>query len=165
MGQAVGEDLLKRNDQGKGSRPITHAVGGDLAENTVPHTLGQAISKPFSLFNTLLTKTSNTETDISSESEYTTYEEVFKVSEKYFSGVIIFSFLNGEFTPIKWSSNLKGSPTPVKTEKPSLFRMTVQSVALIMVLLYIMSNIKVFLRNGVLANLLSMSPVYLCLTM
>ena len=95
--------------------------------NYVTNPLGQAISKPLSLFNTLLTKTSTTEADTAVESEYTTYEEIFAVSEKYFSGVIIFSFLKGEFTPIRWSPNLKGSPTPVKTDKPSLFRMTVQS--------------------------------------
>ena len=55
------------------------------------------------------------------------YNQVFKLSEKYFIGVIIFSFMNNKFKPIEWSDSMEGPATPIGIDKPSIFKMVVQS--------------------------------------
>lgn len=59
--------------------------------------------------------------------ENNVYSQVFKLSEKYFVGVIVFSFLNNEFKPIEWSDSMEGPATPIGIDKPSIFRMIVHS--------------------------------------
>ena len=55
------------------------------------------------------------------------YKGVFKLSEQFFKGVIIFSFHDNEFTPVEWSDSMSGPATPIKIEKPSIFKMIVKS--------------------------------------
>ena len=55
------------------------------------------------------------------------FSHIFKQSDQYFEGAIIFSFQNKEFQPLEWSDSMEGPATPIKTDKPSIFRMIVRS--------------------------------------
>ena len=55
------------------------------------------------------------------------YDQVFKLSEKYFTGSIIFSFQDKVFQPVEWSDSMEGPAVPIQTDKPSIFRMIVRS--------------------------------------
>ena len=83
-------------------------------------------SKSASLLNTFIKTTIGSSSQIQIQ-DNEVYSQVFKLSEKYFTGVIIFSFQNKEFRPVEWSNSMEGPATPVKTDKPSVFRMIVQS--------------------------------------
>ena len=77
------------------------------------------------LLNTGVNKTALTQLKASDSS--TLYEQVFKLSEKYFTGVIIFSFQKNEFKPHKWSDSLPALEAPANTDKPSMFKMIITS--------------------------------------
>ena len=60
-------------------------------------------------------------------SDNKTYEQIMAISEKYFIGAIVFSYQNHEFKPVEWTESIAGPATPVKTDKPSIFKMVVKS--------------------------------------
>ena len=73
------------------------------------------------LLNTIIKSTVITQIPSSYAQE--TYDHVFLLSKKYFTGVIIFSFDNNEFTPVEWSDSMSGPTVPIKIDKPSIFKM------------------------------------------
>lgn len=83
------------------------------------------LKKPVNLLNTIINKTFLTQ--IKASAEIQTYNQIFKLSKKYFTGIIIFSFQNNSFTPIEWSDSMEGPATPIKVDKPSVFRMIANS--------------------------------------
>lgn len=82
-------------------------------------------TKSTNLLNTLIQKNTATSMNKLSENELST--DIFKISEKYFKGVIIFSFHNNEFKPVQWSRSMDGPATPVKINTPSIFSIIVKS--------------------------------------
>ena len=82
-------------------------------------------AKPSMLINTIIRSSIITQPSIVTEEEV--YKQIFQLSEQYFTGTIIFSFHNNEFTPVEWSKLMSGPATPVKIEKPSIFKMIVKS--------------------------------------
>ena len=78
-----------------------------------------------SLLNTVVN--SSLLTKITASSENQVYNQVFQISKKYFTGVIIFSFHDTLFTPIEWSDSMEGPANPVKIDKPSIFKMIANS--------------------------------------
>ena len=82
-------------------------------------------SKPASLFNTIINKTILTQ--IISVTTNEIFNQVFKLSEKYFTGVLIFSFHNNHFKPMEWSDSMSGSAIPIEIDQPSIFKMIVNS--------------------------------------
>ena len=85
-------------------------------------------SKTTSFFNTFIKTTiGSSSPQLSIQEGDEVYPQIFKLSEQYFTGVIIFSFHNKEFKPVEWSDSMEGPATPVKTDKPSVFRMIVRS--------------------------------------
>jgi hypothetical protein len=59
--------------------------------------------------------------------ENKSYEQILAISERYFSGAIVFSYQNKEFKPVEWTESMAGPATPVKIDKPSIFKMVVKS--------------------------------------
>ncbi len=79
------------------------------------------LTKPGMLLNTIIKSTIITQIPSTYAKEI--YDHVFALSNQYFTGVIIFSFSDNEFTPVEWSNSMSGPTIPVKTEKPSIFKM------------------------------------------
>ena len=94
------------------------------ASNTALKTMSQNTDSN-TFIGTILNKTIITK--IKALTGSNVYGQVFKLSEKYFIGVIIFSFLNNEFKPIEWSDSMEGPATPIGIDKPSIFKMVVHS--------------------------------------
>ena len=85
---------------------------------------------PESFTNTSLLDTvikNETQTQIKQMAEDEICDQVLKKSKRFFIGSIIFSFQNKEFTPLEWTSSLKGHSIPIKTDKPSCFRIICMS--------------------------------------
>ena len=78
------------------------------------------------LLNSVISK-ANVITKIKSSSANETYSQILELSKKYFTGSIVFSYQNQGFSPVKWSESLACPNTPVKIEKPSIFKMIVKS--------------------------------------
>ena len=83
-------------------------------------------TKPGILLNTIIKSSVVTQTQFTQGGQEV-YKGVFKLSEQFFKGVIIFSFHDNEFTPVEWSDSMSGPATPIKIEKPSIFKMIVTS--------------------------------------
>ncbi len=82
-------------------------------------------STPAMLLDTMvnLTITSHTKTGL----EEQTYDQIFELSKNYFTGIIIFSFQDNEFTPVEWNDAMSGPTVPIKIKDPSIFKMIVTS--------------------------------------
>ncbi|MDE0119692.1 MAG: hypothetical protein OXM55_06780 [Bdellovibrionales bacterium] len=79
------------------------------------------LTKSGMLLNTIIKSTVITQIPSSYAKE--TYDHIFALSKQYFTGIIIFSFNDNEFTPVEWSDSMSGPTIPVKTDKPSIFKM------------------------------------------
>ena len=91
-------------------------------QKTVRNTI---VSKSLNLFNTIVNQTILTQ--IEPHSSQNVYEQLYQLSSTYFKGVIIFSFQNNVFKPIEWSPSMEGPATPIPIDKPSVFKMIVNS--------------------------------------
>ncbi len=105
--------------QGKNYNNKSPYLTKTLAENTT------LFSKNTGLLKNIINKTLIT--SITKVSKPETYDQLFKLSEKHFNAVIIFTFKNNEFKPVEWSSSINGPATPIKTDIPSIFRMITKS--------------------------------------
>ena len=108
----IKSELLRKNNK------------NNTEEEDIKQTTG-ILKKPMNLLNTVINKTLFTQIKVSAENQ--TYNQVFKLSKKYFTGVILFSFNNNMFTPIEWSDSMEGPATPIKVDKPSIFKMVANS--------------------------------------
>ncbi len=108
------------------SPPPTRAKAPPQQSSKEEHSKADLLSKSTSLLNTFIKTTIGSSPQINIQ-EHESFAQVFKLAEKYFTGVIVFSFKNREFKPQEWSDSMEGPATPMKTDKPSVFRMIVHS--------------------------------------
>lgn len=104
--------------------PLKKSNKNNTEEEGIKQTPG-VLKKPMNLLNTVISHTLFAQMKISAENQ--TYNQIFKISKKYFTGVILFSFNNNIFTPVEWSDAMEGPATPVKIDKPSIFKMIANS--------------------------------------
>ena len=96
-----------------------------LLQETEQKTHSEFLSNPLTLLQTMVRNTALTQLKMFRGSDVVS--QVAQISEKYFIGIIIFSFQNNQFTPIEWSDSMAGPATPINIEKPSIFKMIVKS--------------------------------------
>ncbi len=77
------------------------------------------------LLNSFINRTILTQLRPTNENKV--YEQILTIAEKYFIGAIIFSYQDNEFKPVEWTESVAGPATPVKTDKPSIFKMIIKS--------------------------------------
>ena len=118
-GSQTGDPIPSPTLQRKNYNNKTPSLTKTSAENTT------LFAKNTSLLKNIINKTLIT--GITKVPNTETYDQLFKLSEKHFNAVIIFTFKNNEFKPVEWSGSINGPATPIKTDTPSIFRMIAKS--------------------------------------
>lgn len=118
-------EKIKKFSEAKSNTGMTkNTVNTTIPENNNQKTSGFFL-KPTAILNTIINNTLISQLKTMSGNKI--YEQIFSISEKYFTGVTIFSFKNNEFKPVEWTDSMAGPAKPIKIKEPSIFKMIVNS--------------------------------------